>query len=251
MNRFEGRVAFVTGAGHGIGRATVHRLAREGASVAVADIDDEAARGVAEVVTSAGGQAFAITCDVTNVASVDAAVAACAERFGHLDVLVQTAGGDTEEPAFHDTPDAVWQRMVDLNLLGTVRCIRSAIPHLLPSAFGGCVVMIGSVNGLSAFGSFPYSSAKAGLGILTKNLAAEYGHQGVRFNLIAPGTIRTRVWDSQPPSSAWPGSTRLAALASRMTLPPLSRFSPRMTRRGSPASPCRWRAASSPGPGRC
>jgi NAD(P)-dependent dehydrogenase (short-subunit alcohol dehydrogenase family) len=200
MNRFEGRVAFVTGAGHGIGRATVHRLAREGASVAVADIDDEAARGVAEVVTSAGGQAFAITCDVTNVASVDAAVAACAERFGHLDVLVQTAGGDTEEPAFHDTPDAVWQRMVDLNLLGTVRCIRSAIPHLLPSAFGGCVVMIGSVNGLSAFGSFPYSSAKAGLGILTKNLAAEYGHQGVRFNLIAPGTIRTRVWDSQPAS---------------------------------------------------
>jgi len=149
-------------------------------------------------VTSGGGAAFAVSCDVTQVDAVDAAIAECVERFGHLDVVVLTAGGDTEEPAFHDAPDALWQQMVDLNLLGTVRCIRSAIPHLLRSEYGGNVVMTGAINGLSAFGSFPYSSAKAGLEILAENLAAEYGHQGLRFNLIAPGTIRTRVWDRQP-----------------------------------------------------
>jgi NAD(P)-dependent dehydrogenase (short-subunit alcohol dehydrogenase family) len=198
VQRFEGRVAFVTGAAHGIGRAVAIRLAREGASVTLADLDVQAAERTADEVTGFGGSAFAVGCDVTDRASVDASIDASIERFGRLDVLVNTAGGDTPEPPFPEVDDDLWQRQLDLNLSGVVRCIRAALPLLLASTAGGNVVTIGSVNGLSAFGSYPYSAAKAGLQILTKNLAAEYGRRGLRFNLVAPGTVRTRVWDDQP-----------------------------------------------------
>jgi NAD(P)-dependent dehydrogenase (short-subunit alcohol dehydrogenase family) len=201
MNRFDGRAAFVTGGAHGIGRATALRLAQEGAAITVADIDVAAARTVAVELTAAGAQALAVACDVTDRASVDAGVAASVERFGRLDVLVNVAGGDWDEPPFGETPDEVWQRKIDLNLTGVMRCVRAALPHLLATP-GASVVTIGSVNGLSAFGGYPYSAAKAGLQSLTQNLAAEYGRRGLRFNLIAPGTIRTRVWDTQAESLA-------------------------------------------------
>jgi meso-butanediol dehydrogenase / (S,S)-butanediol dehydrogenase / diacetyl reductase len=200
MRRFEGRVAFVTGGGHGIGRATACRLGSEGASIAVADIDVEAARAVAAELDEAGTQALVVRCDVTDSRSVDQAIEAAVNRFGRIDVLVNTAGGDLQHPGFYETPDEEWRALVDLNLTGVVRCIRAALPHLVSSPVGGSVVTIGSVNGMTTFGSEPYSAAKAGLQNLTGNLAAQYGRQGVRFNLIAPGTIRTRVWDRQPES---------------------------------------------------
>jgi meso-butanediol dehydrogenase / (S,S)-butanediol dehydrogenase / diacetyl reductase len=198
VQRFEGRVAFVTGAAHGIGRAVVFRLAQEGASVTIADLDVPAAERTADAVKGCGGAALVVGCDVTNRASVDAAIAASGERFGRLDVLVTSAGGDTPEPPFPEAGDDLWHQQLDLNLSGVVRCIRAALPLLLASTVGGNVVTIGSVNGLRAFGSYPYSAAKAGLQILTKNLATEYGRRGLRFNLVAPGTVRTRVWDDQP-----------------------------------------------------
>ncbi len=198
MQRFSDRVAFVTGGGHGIGRAVCLRLAKEGASVVIADLDVAAAGRVAEDISHIGGIALAVNLDVTESASVAAGMTTAIDRFGRLDVLVNTAGGDAQEPPFPDADDALWVRLADLNLLGVVRCIRAALPHLIASPAGGAVVTIGSVNGLAAFGSYPYSAAKAGLESVTKNLAAEYGRSGVRFNLIAPGTIRTRVWDAQP-----------------------------------------------------
>lgn len=203
MQRFEGRVAFVTGGGHGIGRATAVRLAREGAAIGVADIDAEAAERVAEEIVGFGGAAAAISCDITDRGSVDAAMAAHVARFGGLDVLVNTAGGDRPNPSFQEADDEIWERLIDFNLTSVMRCVRAALPHLLGSRFGGNVVTIGSVNGLAAFSGYPYSAAKAGLVNLTRNLAAEYGRQGVRFNLVAPGTIRTRVWDDQPGSLEW------------------------------------------------
>lgn len=198
MRRFEGRAAFITGAAHGIGRATAVRLAREGAMVTLADVDLASAQAAADEIERAGGAALAIHCDVRNTDSVDAAIAASVERFGRLDVLVSSAGGDTPEPPFEEIDDELWHRQIDFNLTSVMRCIRAALPHLLAAGHGGNVVTIGSVNGLAAFGSYPYSAAKAGLQNLMKNLAAEYGRQGLRFNLIAPGTIRTRVWDNQP-----------------------------------------------------
>ncbi|MDQ3779243.1 MAG: glucose 1-dehydrogenase [Chloroflexota bacterium] len=198
MERFDGRVVYVTGAAHGIGRTIAIRLGREGASVTVADLDIQAAERVTDEVTDSGGSAFAVRCDVTDRTSVDAGIAASIERFGQLDVLVNAAGGDAPEPPFAEADDDLWQRLLDLNLTSTMRCIRAALPHLLASTAGGNVVTIGSVNGLSAFGSYPYSAAKAGLQIVHKNFAAEYGRRRLRFNLVAPGTVRTRVWDNQP-----------------------------------------------------
>jgi NAD(P)-dependent dehydrogenase (short-subunit alcohol dehydrogenase family) len=198
MMRFEGRAVFVSGAAHGIGRAIAIRLAGEGAAVAVADLDTEAGEIVAAEIVASGGVALAVACDVTDRASVDAAVAATIAAFDRLDVLVNVAGGDWAEPSFAEVDDDLWQRKLDLNLTGAMRCVRAALPHLLASPVGGSVVTIGSVNGLSAFGGYPYSAAKAGLQNLTKNLAAEYGRRGLRVNLVAPGTIRTRNWDNQP-----------------------------------------------------
>jgi meso-butanediol dehydrogenase / (S,S)-butanediol dehydrogenase / diacetyl reductase len=197
MRRFENRSIFVTGAGHGIGRSIAQRLSSEGASIALADIDFEAATRVAKEIVENGGNAFALACDVTDAGSVDSSIVEAIERLGKLDVLVNTAGGDFNEPSFEDITDDLWNQKMDLNLTGTMRCIRAALPHLINSGTGSNVIMIGSVNGTAAFGGFPYSAAKAGLEIMTKNLAARYGRQGVRFNLITPGTIRTRNWDGQ------------------------------------------------------
>lgn len=185
-----GRVALVTGGGHGIGRATVRALRARGALVAAADLDVPAARTVADE----DDGVLAVGLDVTDRASVDAATAACVERFGRLDCLVGTVGGDSETPPFVEMSDDDWLAAYDLNLLGAVRCVRAALPHL---GAGGSVVLVGSVNGLAAWGSEPYSAAKGGLGILVANLAASLGPQGIRVNLVAPGTIRTRVWDAQ------------------------------------------------------
>ncbi len=192
--RFDRRAIYVTGAGHGIGRATALRLAAEGGSIAVSDIDAAAAEAVAGEIAAAGGTAFATTCDVTSRDAVDASIADAVSRLGKLNVLVNTAGGDWDEPALSEIPDELFERKMDVNLTGVFRCIRAALPSLIASGPGTNVVTIGSINGNWAFGGYGYSAAKAGLEILTKNLAARYGSQGVRFNLISPGTIRTRNW---------------------------------------------------------
>lgn len=195
--RFEGRAIYITGAGHGIGRAVAVRLAAEGASVAVSDIDADAAQKAAAEILADGGIAFATTCDVTSTVSVKASFAEAIERLGGLDILVNTAGGDSDEPAFEDITDELWNRKLDLNLTSVARCIRAALPRLIAAGPGSNVVTIGSINGNLALGGYPYSAAKAGLESLTRSLAARYGRDGVRFNLITPATIRTRNWDGR------------------------------------------------------
>jgi len=187
----------VTGGAHGIGRACARWLAAEGAAVAVADIDVDAATVVAAELTGAGAEAIAVDCDVTSAGSVAAAVDRAVGHFGGVDVLVNTAGGDAIAADPDNPDDAHWARMLDLNLLGVVRSIRAALPHL-QAAGRASVVTIGSINGLIAARSEPYSAAKACLQNLTVNLAARHAADGVRFNLIAPATVRTRVWDDQP-----------------------------------------------------
>ncbi len=193
--RFDQRAIYVTGAGHGIGRAIVRRLAAEGGAVAVSDIDAEAAERVASEIITTGGTAFSTICDVTDTDSVAASFADMIGRFGRLNILVNTAGGDWDEPAFDETSDELWNRKLDVNLGGVMRCIRAALPSLIAAGTGSNVVTIGSINGNVALGGYAYSAAKAGLEIVTKNLAARYGRRGVRFNLVTPGTIRTRNWE--------------------------------------------------------
>jgi len=196
--RFEGSTAFVTGGAHGIGRACAQRLVHEGALVAVADVDEVAAEDVADALTrDAGAWHLAIHVDVTDPASIETAVKRAAERFGHLDVLVNVAGGDTDHGAFEDTPDDVWVRMWELNLMSVVRCCRAAIPFLRASSRSPAIVTVSSINALTALGSEPYSAAKAGISALTLNMAASLAPDGIRVNAVAPATIRTRVWDEQ------------------------------------------------------
>ena len=141
---------------------------------------------------------LAVPCDVTDRESVDAAVAAAVERFGGLDHLVTVAGGSWATRPVEELADGDWESLLDLNLTGTVRCVRAAIPLLRRSARGPSIVLISSVNGLQAFGDLPYSAAKAALPNVARNLATQLGPDGIRVNVVAPGTIRTRVWDAQP-----------------------------------------------------
>jgi NAD(P)-dependent dehydrogenase (short-subunit alcohol dehydrogenase family) len=201
--RFADSVAVVTGAGTGIGRACAHRLAEEGARVAIADLDGGSAERTA---TELGDGHLALRMDVTDRSSVDDGMAAVAERFGGLDVLVCVAGGDVAHPGVEETEDEVWRAMLELNLLGAVRACRAAVPHLRRSDHPA-IVLISSVNGLTGIGGEPYSGAKAGLHSLTQNLAVQLGPAGIRANVVAPGTIRTRVWDGEPG-----GADRMAPL---------------------------------------
>ena len=192
--RFVGRVALVTGAGHGIGRAVAERLAAEGDRIVLADLDEAAAMATADQLAPA--DAVATACDVHVTSSVDACIDLAVRHFGQLDVLVNVAGGSIAMPAFEDITDEAWNEMLDLNLTGAMRCIRAALPQLRrrPTA---AIVSITSVNGLAAFGEEAYSSAKAGLSLLTRNLAIKLGPVGIRVNAVAPGTVRTRVWEGQ------------------------------------------------------
>jgi meso-butanediol dehydrogenase / (S,S)-butanediol dehydrogenase / diacetyl reductase len=134
---------------------------------------------------------------VTDVSSVERAFADAASGLGGIDVVINVAGGDTSHGTFEETTDEVWIRMIDLNLLGVVRCCRAAIPHLRRSTKSPAIVNVSSVNALAALGSEPYSSAKAGIGALTINLAASLAADGIRVNTVAPATIRTRNWEGQ------------------------------------------------------
>jgi NAD(P)-dependent dehydrogenase (short-subunit alcohol dehydrogenase family) len=193
MQRFEGRVALVTAAAQGIGAAVARRIAAEGGSVIVTDLQEDK---LAELAAELGDRALAARVDVTARADIDAAVAAGVERFGRLDLLVNNAGACVVTAVPEDTTVEEWHRQLDLTLVSAAQCIQAAIPHLLKTR--GNVVTVSSVNGLAAFGNLEYSAAKAGQIAMTQNFAARYGSSGVRFNIVAPGTVRTPNWDNQP-----------------------------------------------------
>lgn len=192
--RFDDQVVFLSGAAHGIGAATARRLHHAGASVVIGDHDLAAAQ---ELVAELGTRSIAVACDVTDRESVDAAFAAAEERHGRLDQLVGVVGGSRSMPVFHDQSDELWWGLIELNLTGAMRCIRAGLP-LLQRSEQPAVVLVSSVNGLAAFGEEAYGAAKAGLSNLVRNLAVRYGPDGIRFNVVAPGTVRTRNWDHQP-----------------------------------------------------
>ncbi|NUK53725.1 SDR family oxidoreductase [Streptomyces lunaelactis] len=196
MTRFEGYAVLITGAGRGIGEASARRLASEGARVLVTDVDEERAAKVAGSIEGAAS----FGCDVSDRASVEAAVAYAVERFGALDVLVNNAYScSPDTPLVEDQPDDSWQRDLEVTLTGAFRCARAALPHLAASG-RGAIVNIGSVNGEQDFGNHAYSAAKAGLASLTRTLAGDAAPRGVRVNQVTPGTIRTPAWSGREAS---------------------------------------------------
>jgi meso-butanediol dehydrogenase / (S,S)-butanediol dehydrogenase / diacetyl reductase len=186
MSRLDGRTALVTGGGSGIGRAICCRFASDGASVVVADIVGERAEEVADEV---GGRA--VHADVTASADVERMTA----ETGRVDVLVNNAGGGMADDLLEIDEDE-WDADVARNLKSAYLCSKAVLPGMIEQG-SGVIVNIVSVNGLAFFANEPYSAAKAGLISLTRSMATRYGRHGVRAVAIAPGTIRTPIWQER------------------------------------------------------
>ena len=185
------RVALVTGGGSGIGLAIAERLATAGARVVVADADRSRGEAGAEQITSRGGEALAVTADVTSAEATRDMVAQTLDAFGQLDVLVNNAGIGGRAGPMWELDDEDWHRVLAVNLTGVWNCCRAAIGHMRERR-RGAIVNVASVSGKEGNpGMLPYSTSKAGVICLTKALAKEVIGEGIRVNAVAPGVVET------------------------------------------------------------
>ncbi|HET9488771.1 MAG TPA: SDR family NAD(P)-dependent oxidoreductase [Methylomirabilota bacterium] len=194
MTRLEGKIAFITGAGMGIGREAAALFAAEGARVVVADIDAAAARETARLVEGAGGQALATVGDVAVEADVRRMIEEGVHRFGVLHVLYSNAGvlWKDRDRSVLETNEQWWDRVVAINLKSVFWVTKHGIPHV-QRAGGGSIILMGSVSALAGFtrAQDAYTAAKGGLISLTKSLAIQFARDGIRCNIIHPGIVDT------------------------------------------------------------
>lgn len=191
MGRLDGRVAFVTGAGRGIGAATALRLAEDGARVALADLDTSGCENVAAEIRALGSEALVFECNVADAATVQNAVDKTAQHFGQLDILVNNAGVIRDNLLFKMTDDD-WETVMNVHLRGAFNCSRAAQKYMVEHKYGR-IVSLSSTSALGNRGQANYSAAKAGLQGLTRTLAIELGPFGITANAIAPGFIATEM----------------------------------------------------------
>lgn len=196
MSRFAGKVAIVTGAASGIGAASAMRLASEGASVVLADINHDAARLVAQKIADDGGTACAVRCDVGISADWSHLADVTEQRYGpRVDIVHNNAFTLTRSPA-DEMPDESWDRQISVDLSSVYRSVKTFAYRLREAR--GAIVNTSSVHALLGFPGHPaYAAAKGGIVALTRQLAVEYGPE-IRVNAVLPGPIRTPVWDDVP-----------------------------------------------------
>ena len=197
--KLAGKVAIVTGAASGLGREIAMTYARNGAKVAIADLDLAKAQAAADTI---GASAMAIRMDVTSEAEVDAGVAAVVKAWGGVDILVSNAGIQIVHPLEH-FPYAEWKKLMAIHLDGAFLTTKACLPHMYASQRGGSIIYMGSVHSKEASVlKAPYVAAKHGLMGLAKVVAKEGAKHGVRSNVICPGFVRTPLVDKQIPEQA-------------------------------------------------
>ena len=191
MPKLQDKVAFLTGAGAGIAKATAKAFVAEGAKVALIEINRDAGERAEREIRDSGGDALFVETDVTSPESMERAMDATVSRFGRLDILFNCAGGSLQEDVpVHEMDLGVWQRTIALNLLHPFLSCRYGIPHLM-KAGGGSIVNVTSHLGLMGSMKPAYAATKGGIISFTKTLAAQYVEHGIRANAIAPGSVRT------------------------------------------------------------
>ena len=194
--RLAGKVAVVTGAASGIGRAIAAALGREGARVAVLDLDEAGARETVAAIERAGGKASAHRVDVTDVAAVDASIDGVAAREGGLHVLVSCAGWDRPMRFVDTTPD-FWDRILAINLKGPIACTRAALRHMITQEAGKIVFIASDAGRVGSTGEAVYSAAKGGLIAFTKTIARETARHRINVNCVCPGPSDTPLFQKE------------------------------------------------------